>query len=256
MKDLFKSLPEVKKKLLPADGCVLMLDFDGTLSPLAETPDQALLPKDAKEILKKMSRRIPTAIVSGRSLADIRRRDGISGIIYVGNHGLEWQIGATRDTVKIPAAMVRALTATGARLNDLKERYPGVIVEDKGMTWSLHYRLVPQHRVKRILFELRAITKQFRKWHLLKIVEGKKVFEVRPDMHWNKGHWATFFYHTFGRRSIPIYIGDDFTDEDAFKMLKKGITVNVGKSKGSKAAYFCRTTKQVAEFLNWLGAVA
>jgi len=102
MKDLFKSLPEISKRISASKKCLLMLDFDGTLSPLAKTPDRAFLPKNTKKILKKISQLIPTAIVSGRDIINIQQKMGIKGLIYAGNHGLEWQIGNRRSQIKIP----------------------------------------------------------------------------------------------------------------------------------------------------------
>lgn len=252
MKELFKFLPEVSKKISAAKGCLLMLDFDGTLSPLVKVSTRAFLPEKNKEILKKISRLIPTAIVSGRGLADIKQKIGIKGLIYAGNHGLEWQIGNRRSQIKMPDKMVAAINLTGRQLNNLCKIYPGAWLENKGLTLSLHYRLVNLRLAERLLKEAKRLTTLFQKQRLLALTEDKKTLEVRPALRWNKGYWVKFLRQKLGRQLLPIYIGDDATDEDAFKILRSGTTIKAGERHDSKANYHCRDTKEITLFLNWL----
>lgn len=252
MKELFKFLPEVSKKISAAKGCLLMLDFDGTLSPLVKISTQAFLPEKNKEILKKISRLIPTAIVSGRGLSDIKQKVKIKGLAYAGNHGLEWQIGNQRSQIKMPDKMVAAINLTGRQLNNLCKIYPGAWLENKGLTLSLHYRLINLHLAERLLKEARRLLAPFQKQRLLTVTEDKKTLEVRPALRWNKGYWVKFLRQKLGRQLLPIYIGDDATDEDVFKILKSEITIKVGKGRDSKANYHCRDTKKISLFLNWL----
>ncbi|OGY72166.1 MAG: trehalose-phosphatase [Candidatus Jacksonbacteria bacterium RIFCSPHIGHO2_12_FULL_44_12] len=252
MKDLFKSLPELSKKLFTAKGCLVMLDFDGTLSPLAKTPSLAYLPKTNKEILKKISRLAQTAIVSGRGLSDIKQKIGIKGLIYSGNHGLEWQIGSERGKIKLPATILRAMALANKRLTNLRKGYPGALLENKGLTLSLHYRLVSSNLREQLLKEAREIVATFQKQRLLAMNEDKKTLEIRPHLRWNKGHWVKFLRKKLGKQLLPIYIGDSTADEDVFKILKSGITIKVGKGCDGKAKYLCRDIKQVNLFLNWL----
>ncbi len=252
MKDLFKSLPELNKKLFTAKGCLVILDFDGTLSPLAKTPSLAYLPKTNKEILKKISRLAHTAIISGRGLSDIKQKIGIKGLIYAGNHGFEWQIGNERGKIKLPATILKAMALANKRLDNLRKKYQGALLENKGLTLSLHYRLVSSNLTKQLLKEARETLALFQKQRLLATNEDKKTLEIRPRLRWNKGYWVKFLRQKLGKQLLPIYIGDSATDEDAFKILKSGITIKVGKERGGKAKYRCHDSKQVNLFLNWL----
>ncbi|MBI4359893.1 MAG: trehalose-phosphatase [Candidatus Jacksonbacteria bacterium] len=252
MKDLFKSLSELSKKLFTAKGCLVMLDFDGTLSPLANTPALAYLPKTNKEILKKISRFAHTAIISGRGLSDIKQKIGIKGLIYAGNHGLEWQIGSEQGKIKLPETILRAMALSDKRLNNLRKKYPGALLENKGLTLSLHYRLVSSNLTKQLLKEARETLAPFQKQRLMEVYEDKKTLEIRPNLRWNKGYLVKFLRQKLGKQLLTIYIGDSATDEDAFKILRSGITIKVGKGRDSEAKYRCHDIKQVNLFLNWL----
>lgn len=255
MRYLLDHLPEVEKNLHASPGCLLMLDFDGTLSSLAETPQKAFLPKDNRAILKKISRGVPTAIISGRGLLDIKRKVGIEGLIYVGNHGLEWEIENQRGQVQVPKKMMRALDLARRQLSILKADYPDVLLENKGLTLALHYRLVRPHFARRLVREARQIVAPFQEKKLLAIRESNKTLEMRPAIRWNKGKSAEFLWRKFEEDLLPIYIGDDITDEDAFKVLKDGITVKIGRGRSSAARYYLDNERQVSSFLKWLYAV-
>lgn len=252
MKHLIKSLPEIEKKLRSCPGCLLLLDFDGTLSALAPTPARAFLSKKNKLILRQMSRLSPVAIVSGRGLTDIKRKVGIKSLIYAANHGLEWQIAGKREKIKPPAKMTAAMNRLNKQLGDSCERYPGALLENKGLGLAAHYRLVSPRLVKQLLKETRRIIAPFQKKRLLKITASNKTLDIGPALTWNKGYWVKFLRQKLGRRLLPIYLGDDITDEDVFKTLRIGITVKVGKSRASNARYYCDNIKQVSLFLDWL----
>lgn len=252
MKNAFDSLSELSVRIFAAKRCLLMVDFDGTLSRLAKTPIHAFLPQKNRKILQKLNRIIRVAVVSGRGLSDIKRKVGINGIIYAGNHGLEWQINGKIDKIKIPVSMARAMIFVRHSLGKLIKKYKGILLENKGLTLSIHYRLVKKHLAKKLFKEILSIIFSFQKKQLLKIVSGKKVWEIRPTLVWNKGSWVRFLKQKIAKQSLPIYIGDDATDEDAFKAFKTGITIRVGNNEKSHAIYYCRDTKQVLGFFKWL----
>ena len=251
MEYLIKSLPEIEKKMRSYPGCMLMLDFDGTLSALAKTPAQAFLAEKNKMVLQLISRLAPVAIVTGRSLKDIKHKVGLKKNIYAGNHGLEWEIDCKRGGIKIPTKMVVAVNFLNKQLSNLCRKYHGALLENKHMGLSLHYRLVKTHLVDKLLKEAMQLVVPFQKKQLLKITKGKKLLDVRLALSWNKGDFVKFLHKKLGKDLLPIYIGDDVTDEDVFNILRPGITIQVAKNSNSKAKYYCNNTVEVSLFLSW-----
>ena len=147
--------------------------------------------------------------------------------------------------------MTAAVALAEKRLDNLKNNYSGFLLENKGLTLSLHYRLVKKHLVKQLLKQAKKIIFPFQNKRLLKILAGKKVLEVQPALLWNKGYWAKFLCQKIGKKLIPIYIGDDLSDENVFKILKSGITIKIGKDHASQAMYYCQNVKQIKVFLGW-----
>jgi trehalose 6-phosphate synthase/phosphatase len=237
-------------KEIPRDNIFLFLDYDGTLTPIVDSPDRAILSNDVKSLLIKLKETFPIAIVSGRALDDIMRLVTIEDLIYAGNHGAEmWvenkvfigqQISDTKELLK---KVVKELEETLSTI-------PGVIVEDKGITASIHYRMVNPNDICRLFDIFWKITDKYR--GLFKITAGKKVFEMRPHGIWNKGDAVEWIMKNFGKGKTPIYIGDDITDEDAFRAVKgKGIAISVGKNE--EADYYLKGQEEVKKFLLWIG---
>lgn len=255
MKRLLRCLPEVEERVRASQGCVLMLDFDGTLSPLSDTPRKAIFPSDKKAILEQVSRYVPTAIISGRSLTDIQRKVGIRDVVYVGNHGMEWKIENKTRKIQVPGKMMRALSSTRHQLGLLAAVYPGSLLEDKGLTLALHYRLVEPHSAVKLVSEAKKKTALYIEKELLAVRISNKTFELWPALNWNKGKIAELLCRDYFKGYLPIYIGDDITDEDAFRALYHGITVRIGRSSRSVANYYLENERQVGPFLKWLCSV-
>lgn len=252
MEDLFTSLPQIARELSASAGVFLLLDFDGTLCPIIKTPALARLSETNKALLKKISRLVPTAIVSGRALSDIKRKVGLRNLVYSGNHGLEWQIDGRRGKVSVSPASARALRTVCQELTALQKKYPGSVLENKGLTLSFHYRLVQAKHCTALLREAEEIVDPFERRKLLQLMIDKKTLEIRPAMNWHKGFLVDFLHKKFGRALLPIYIGDAATDEDVFKTLRSGITIKVGRGCQSAARFQCSSVKQVTAFLSWL----
>jgi trehalose 6-phosphate phosphatase len=216
---------ELKAKRAAAGMMLLGLDFDGTLAPIVPRPDDATLPAATKPLLETLVGRADTrvALVSGRSLGDLEQRVGIAGIWYAGNHGLEISgPGVERLHAEAQAAVVR-LTATARALEQHFDGVAGVIVEDKGLTLSVHFRMVEDpdlgERISEQVAEVCAGVPG------LRLSGGKKVVEIRPDVDWHKGRALHFLRETLsaGHTEAPtIFIGDDRTDEDAFREVGDG----------------------------------
>lgn len=228
---------------------LLLLDYDGTLTPIVNRPELARLSSRRKKILKLLARhpQIKMAIISGRKLSDIKKLVGIPHLIYAGNHGFEIEIHGKHFV--FPAAqqfapVLKKIKSEMAR----KIKVKGVLIEDKKFTLSIHYRLVAGHDLS--LFH-RLFNEVIRPWKgKVKVTKGKKVFEIRPPFDWDKGKAVKWIMKKLGlRKHLPIYIGDDQTDEDAFKVLKgKGISIWVGREKSPRADYHLRHPGEVYSF--------
>jgi trehalose-phosphatase len=262
MRDLNSAEKEIGKKIKGRDVC-LFLDFDGTLTPIRRHPRAVKLSGALKKTLRKIAalKGATVAVISGRSLADVKERVGIKGIIYAGNHGMEAK--GRGINYKVPGA-VKAEKTVRELSRKLKNRYRafrGVIVEDKGLTLSVHFRMVPRTRLKAAERIFREVAGPYISEGKVRLTRGKKVWEVRPPVRWDKGKAVARLLSERKKktrtRPVPFYLGDDRTDEDAFRALRgKGYTVKIGK-KGAKsrAGYYLKNTTEVRRFLERLSSL-
>ena len=233
----------------------LFLDFDGTLASIVPRPDDAWLLPSTRDLLKLLSRRVPVAIVSGRSLRDLRSRIGLKGVTYVGNHGLEVAGQNLRFKMKDAAHWRAFLIKIGRQLDEDLGKIPGILLENKGYTLSVHYRLAGgQARQKaRRLFAKRLQPYQVR--NLVRLRRGKAVWEVRPPVLWDKGTAVRWVLKQPGFRGRwPLFIGDDETDKDVFRAIwNYGIGIFVGASQENGTAHYrLKDPIKVHGFLKWL----
>ena len=243
---------------LDAGDMLLALDFDGTLAPIVPTPDGATLLDAARAALESLATRADTriAVVSGRALADVRTRVGLDSIYYAGNHGLEIE-GPGMYRVHEGAAVARpALAECAGRLRVLEREHAGVLLEDKGLTLSLHYRrIADEEEAGRVVQRVHALCGGLPG---LRLTEGKKVVEVRPDVDWDKGRATLFLLDALLRGSAAapvVFIGDDRTDEDAFRALGgrgEGVIVAEPPPAHTAAASYVRSPAEVAVLLQEL----
>lgn len=224
----------------------LFLDHDGTLAPIAKRPEKAKLPPALKGLLKKLKKCYPVVAISGRSLQDIKKRVGIRGIAYAGNHGMEIWLKDFSMKIKNAVHFKETIKDITEKLEYVIGSVKGVVVENKGLTASIHYRMADRGEIECIL----KVVKETALSYAFVITKGKKVVEVRPDVSWNKGKAVLWLIRQNGfRGTMPIYIGDDKTDEDAFAALKrKGLSISVGQRlKG--ADYFLKSQGEVKKLL-------
>lgn len=203
---------------------LVALDYDGTLVPIAPRPEAAVLPEATRALLARLAARPDThvAVVSGRGLEDIRSRVGLEGVYYVGNHGLEIVGPGLRWVHEAAVAATPRIAECAAGLRAGLDGIEGVVMEDKRITLSVHYRLVRAEedvaRVRAAVLETCAGRDGIR------ITEGKRVLEVRPAVDWDKGRATRFLLEALGLESTPqppvVFFGDDLTDEDAFRALR------------------------------------
>ncbi|MGH2349613.1 MAG: trehalose-phosphatase, partial [bacterium] len=252
------------RALVAARPPVLLLDFDGTLAPIVGEPDRAAMPQPTADALRRIvDAGILVTIVSGRALDDIRRRVGIDGVTYIGNHGLE-TAGPGFEWVHPEADLARPqIAAFSARMRRRLRAAPGVVIEDKGLTSTVHYRQVPRPRIEVVRMAVYEEVNALGAANLV-VHSGKEYLEVRPGVAWGKGTAAIAELRrvagdTWASRVCPIYIGDDRTDEDAFLVLRgAAVTVKVGHSSVETAAeYRLRDVDDVSRFLamlpDWVG---
>ena len=245
---IFDHTDEVKK-LLAGHNIILFTDFDGTLSPIVESPDKAGLSDDIAPLLSRLKMTVPVAVISGRRLEDLRKRVGMGDIIYAGNHGAEIFDGSRTVINQKSSVNADLLINFLDRLSSALSHIEGVVIENKGITASIHYRMVNPKYMWELLSIFRKTAKNFE--GAFRVTYGRKVIEIRPGNAWNKGNAVSWILENMGRESIPFYIGDDTTDEDAYRMIKgKGISISVGKS--PEADYYLKNQNEVKGFIEWL----
>ncbi|MBN1176381.1 MAG: trehalose-phosphatase [Dehalococcoidales bacterium] len=262
MKHLFKSWQAFRDDFHTLSHVLFLSDYDGTLTPIVGRPRDAVLSPAVREKLTALAQRpdFTVGIISGRSLVETRYMAAIEGIYYAGNHGLEIE-GPGLDYVSTDAelgqAMIKDLVG---QLEEELENIDGVIVEDKGLSLSVHYRLVSEEEQDDVAVIFKRIVSSLADAGKIKITSGKKVFEVRPPIDWDKGKAIESI-----RREIlaflklenvlTVYLGDDTTDEDAFKVLKRPLGWSVyvgGENNASAAEYYLNSTEEVEQFLSRL----
>jgi len=227
----------VTEAVSDADGLAVFTDFDGTLAPIVDRPDAASMPPAVEEELAVLRDHPETAVavVSGRALDDLRERVDVDGIAYAGNHGLE--LHGDGETVVNPDAQ-QARNAINAVCQRLRETIdvPGAVVENKGVTATVHYRMVDDSGVPLVRDRVQDAVAPTS----LRLTEGKEVLELRPDVEWDKGRaveWLLDHLTSDSEQWPPVYVGDDTTDEAAFRALPDdGVGVKVGE--GETAAEF------------------
>jgi len=253
VKHLFEGWESIHARIQQALNLFLFLDYDGTLTPIVSLPELALCPSDVKRYLEEL-RDLPNVhvvIISGRSLEDLRKRVGVSDITYVGNHGLEIEYPGGRHKEMLSSARTRELKSITQNLQNALKEIPGIFLEEKGPILSVHYRNVPQEFSQQIRH---AIEEELDPWKSRwKIASGKMVFEIQPNVDFHKGKAVREILETFPSvEFLPIYLGDDQTDESAFRVLKgHGISVFIGPGNiTSEADFFLRSPAEVREFLS------
>jgi trehalose 6-phosphate phosphatase len=193
-------------------------DFDGTLSEIVEDPDSARLVDGAADALTSLSAACPVAILSGRDLADVRERIGLPGLWYAGSHGFELTgPDGTHHQNPEAAASIPVLAGAAADLAGQLGHIPGVLVEHKRFGVAVHYRNAARDRVGEVAAAVRTAGQRT----VLRVTTGREVIELRPNIDWDKGktlRWVLDYIrdNEGGGPLLPIYLGDDITDEDAF----------------------------------------
>ncbi|RDY12429.1 Trehalose-phosphate phosphatase A, partial [Mucuna pruriens] len=252
---------------------VLFLDYDGTLSPIVDNPDCAFMSDNMRAAVRKVAEHFPTAIISGRnrdkvveefcktkqfSSSKVYEFVGLRELYYAGSHGMDI-IGPPKESISddhtdcIRSADKQVLRLLKECTKDIK----GATVENNKFCASVHYRNVDEESWQIVGQRVIDVLKQYPR---LRLTHGRKVLEVRPVIDWDKGKAVTFLLESLGLNNcddvLAIYVGDDRTDEDAFKVLRevnKGVGILVSPApKESNAIYSLRDPLEVMEFLTSL----
>uniref|UniRef100_A0ACD5ZJV8 Uncharacterized protein n=1 Tax=Avena sativa TaxID=4498 RepID=A0ACD5ZJV8_AVESA len=236
---------------------VMFLDYDGTLSPIVADPDAAYMSDAMRAAVRDVAKHFPTAIVSGRCRDKVYKFVGLSELYYAGSHGMD---------IKGPSSNPESVLCQPARefLPVIDEVYkvlvektkstPGANVENNKFCLSVHFRCVDEKRWNFLAEQVKTVIKDY---PMLKLTQGRKVFELRPSIMWDKGKALEFLLESLGFADssdvLPVYIGDDRTDEDAFKVLRQrgqGVGILVTKCpKETSASYSLQDPGEVMEFL-------
>ena len=262
MQYLFESWPVLSADIRAAPHLLLLSDYDGTLTPIVGRPKEAVLSPEVREKLRALAQK-PTSsvgIISGRSLPELESMVAIEGIYYAGNHGLEIE-GPGLKFISQPAEIGRTTINNLARqLAAALDSIAGVIIEDKGLSLSVHYRLVKKDEENVVTETFKRVTRTSVNEGKVKVTSGKKVLEVRPPIDWHKGKAVEAITreikaHLKLETVLTIYLGDDTTDEDAFKVVRRpaGWSIFVGEENTSSSAdYFLKSTAEAGELLSRL----
>lgn len=242
--------PEIERRLAGRRPAVF-LDYDGTLAPIAPRPELAVLPGPTRAALRRLTRHGPVAILSGRGREDVASRIGLDELTYAGSHGFD--IAGPTLRREVGEGIPERIAEASERLRRRLEGIPGLLVEPKRFSVAIHFRLADPADLPRIEAAVDAVQADLPD---LRKVHGKKIFELRPDLDWDKGRALLWLLGTLHREPgvIPLYIGDDATDEDAFRAIAdRGIGVLVAaEPRETAAAYSLRDPEEVRLLLEKL----
>lgn len=248
--------PGALERALGGREPLVFLDYDGTLCPIVSRPELAVLSEPMRASVARLAGRHPLGVISGRQLADLRRRVGRDDLYYGGNHGFEIEGPAGSELRwEVGTEYVDEVDRLQRRLAGALARIEGVIVEHKRYSLSVHYRLVAEDAVPALTREVEQAVRAFPR---LRLRHGKKVLEVRPDLDWHKGKALRWLLDHIGRPAqIPLFIGDDLTDEDAFaEIAADGVGILVSEEPRETAArLWLRDVDEVATLLDRLATL-
>jgi trehalose 6-phosphate phosphatase len=240
---------------------VVFLDYDGTLTPIVDRPEDAVISEDMRDAVRRLAGRTTVCVISGRDRRVVSQWLGIESLVVAGSHGFD--LGECHESVA--TGFEELLLTVTERLHGAVNELPGAVIEPKRFSVAVHYRLVaPQQRplVTAVVDTLLADYPE-----QLKLTRGKMVYEIQPNLDWDKGKALQYLRRTLrvdGAEFVPLYLGDDITDEDAFKALKgpangKGIGVIVADTtdpeqagRATAAEFVLESIGEVQRFLDTL----
>lgn len=256
----FEELPSAIEQIdtirekLSGRAPVLFLDYDGTLTPIVNQPEDAILSEEMKQLLRQAAKEAKVAVVSGRDKRDVEQRVGLKELYYAGSHGFEASgpEGLHFEYEK-GKEILPVLDEAEEILQQHLKQVEGVRVERKRFAIAVHYRNVAEENEGRVKQKAEEILEEYPQ---LKKGLGKKIVEFKPRLDWHKGkavNWLLNKLQGEDQEMIPVYIGDDITDEDAFEQVRQenGIGILVGDhGELTQARYRLADVDEVKTFLS------
>src|SRR6266516_2470120 len=242
----------------------VFLDYDGTLTPIRDRPEDAVISDSMREAVRRLAERVPVVVVSGRDRKVVQELMDLDNLIVAGDHGFDiWSPTGGSIQREEGASFEDLLQEVEARLRAELADLSGALVEPKKSSVAAHFRLVPQEQRPRVKEIVDAILSEHPEE--LKVTPGKMVFEIQPKLDWDKGKAVLYLLKALDLDRddvVPVYLGDDITDEDAFRALAgRGIDIFVGSAGDPETAgrttadYVLNSIGEVEEFLNRLAAL-
>src|ERR671916_1676451 len=240
----------------------VFLDYDGTLTPIVDRPEDAVISHGMRRTVRELAGRCPVCVVSGRDRRVVQELIGLDDLIVAGSHGFDiWSPEGTIGREE-GAEFETLLDEVKARLHEKLVPIEGALVEPKRSSVAAHYRLVSDEERPRVKEAVDTILAEYP--NELKVTPGKMVYEIQPKLDWDKGKAVLYLLEVLRLDRddvVPLYLGDDITDEDAFEALvNRGISIFVGHADDSEIAgraivadYVLHTTEEVRQFLDTLG---
>ena len=238
-------------------------DYDGVLTPIVDRPEDALISASMREVLRELASRCPVCVVSGRDRAVVQQLMGVDDLVVAGSHGFDiWSPEAGTLEHEAGSAQEGLIENVTAELDQAVGGVPGVAIEPKKISVAAHYRLVADEgdrtKVREAVQQLLA-----ERPDELKMTPGKMVYELQPKLDWDKGRAVLYLIDALrldGDDVIPLYLGDDITDEHAFEALKgRGIGIYVGSQtdperdgRSTAADFVLDSVAEVERFLDGL----
>ena len=265
MKKSIRDLPfalscrQTLSRRLAGKRIAVFLDYDGTLTPIVDKPEIAVLALSMRALVKALANRFPVAIVSGRDRNDVHRLVGLDGLVYAGSHGFDIAGPAAGITYDGCGEYREMLSEAGARLRRQLSSVSGALVECKRCSIAVHYRLVPEQQRSQIMAAVDAVLDEQKE---LRATAGDMVLEIQPKADWNKGKAVSWILRVLNLDSsdvVPSFIGDEVTDEDAFAAIGgRGVGVVVAGpaedhgGRATAASYRIGGPEEVGAFLRFL----
>ncbi|MAF38955.1 MAG: trehalose-phosphatase [Chloroflexi bacterium] len=257
MPHLLNVWPSVSRQLASSPRVLLLFDYDGTLTPIVARSEMAILPDETRRSLSVLAAldRFVVGVVSGRGLLDLEAMVAIPGLVYAGNHGLEIS-GLEMDYVHPEAPGFEACLADVADLLEAElAEVPGLVVDNKRLTLTVHFRNTPDSFETQVDSAVVATVAPYVQTGQMMLTRGKKVVEVRPNLDWGKSQAIEKIRRECVDNPLPVFFGDDQTDEDGFAVVQDagGLAVFIGSTRQStKALHQLESPAEVGQVLELL----
>jgi trehalose 6-phosphate phosphatase len=240
----------------------VFLDYDGTLTPIVDRPEDAVISEDMRNAVRQLAERCPVCVVSGRDRRALQELMGFNDLIVAGSHGFDiWSPEEGTIAREEGVEFEALLDEVKARLHEEIDPIEGALVEPKKTSVAAHYRLVPEEERPKIKEVVNTILTEYP--DELRVIPGKMVYEIQPKLDWDKGKAVLYLLEALSldrEGVVPLYLGDDVTDEYAFEALAdRGVGIFVGHADAQEASgqttaahYILHTTEEVRQFLDTL----